>query len=228
MLAYTHHQSSQGIEVIPSIPAIGSVIWLHGLGADGHDFLPIVSELHLPERLPLRFVFPHAPLRPVTINNGYVMRAWFDIYSMKIEQRIDEKGIQESVQHLEKLIENEEKNGISSENILLAGFSQGSVIAMITGLCFSKPLAGILALSGFLPDSQEIFDKTSPANRSIPIFVGHGTEDTIVPFALGQITINALAKRGYPVSPHSYPMPHSVCAEEVKDISAWMKEVYQA
>ncbi len=214
------------IETTPKINVIGSVIWLHGLGADGNDFKPIVPELNLPANLPLRFIFPHAPLQPVTINNGYVMRAWYDIVSLKIDEHADQKGIQNSVRQLERLIENEEKRGIPAEKIVLAGFSQGAVIALATGLCFTRKLAGILALSGYLPHAEQVIAKASPANQATPIFIGHGTEDTIVPFFLGHTTYETLKKHAYQVSWHSYPMPHSVCASEIKDISDWLQAVF--
>lgn len=226
MHTYEKSVSNNSIVVAPSTQATGSVIWLHGLGADGNDFVPLVSELNLSNNLPLRFVFPHAPLRPVTINNGYVMRAWFDIYSMKLDQRIDEEGIANSIELVHQLIENEQKCGILSENIILAGFSQGAVMALRTGLHYPKPLAGILALSGFLP-AEQMAAESNKANRATPIFIAHGSQDRVVPFILGEDTANALKTLHYPVTWKSYPIPHSVCAEEVSDIAKWLKEVYK-
>lgn len=224
MLAYTKQSSTDAIIVNPAKPAIGSVIWLHGLGADGNDFLSIVPELQLPDTMPLRFIFPHAPMRPVTINNGYVMRAWFDIYSMKLD-RLDKEGVNESIKLLQHYIEQEEQAGIPTDKIVLAGFSQGSVIALCTGLQYPKKLAGIMALSGMLPEAEQVLENASQANRSIPIFIAHGTEDTMVPFALGEITQTVLTQHDYPVSWHHYAMPHSVCSDEINDIAAWLKKL---
>lgn len=226
MLGYTKQSSEKGIIVDPAEPPIGSVIWLHGLGADGNDFLSIIPELQLPKTLPLRFVFPHAPMRPVTINFGYVMRAWFDLASPQFDQRIDEEGIRSSIQLVNKFIDQEEKSGIPSEKIILAGFSQGAVIALCTGLCFPKKLGGIIGLSGALPLAERVISEASEENRDIPIFIGHGTEDPIVPFELGESTQAALKQEGYPVTWHHYPMPHSVCPDEINDIATWVKKIY--
>lgn len=215
------------IEINPTQKEIGSVIWLHGLGADGNDFVPIVQELNLPSDLPLRFVFPHAPLRPVTINNGYVMRAWFDIYSMSLTQKIDDAGIADSVKHLEKLIDHELQRGVPSNKIVLAGFSQGAVIALSTGLRYPKPLAGMLALSGFLPNADKILAEATAENFTTPILVAHGTEDPIAPVALGQYVYDTLQKSKYRVSFHRYAMPHSVCGEEIGDIAEWLHTVFK-
>jgi len=208
--------------MVPSVSPIGSVIWLHGLGADGHDFTSLVPQLNLPPHLPLRFIFPHAPLKPVTINNGYVMRAWFDIYSMQIDQRIDLAGIADSVKFVEQLIENEQSKGIASEKIIVAGFSQGAVIALTAGLQYSKKLAGVIALSGYLPNAAQVLSNKSQANQDLPVFLAHGSEDTVVPFMLGKITEAALKENGIPVDWHSYAMPHTVCHEEIRDITAWL------
>lgn len=226
MMTYSENSTNSSVEMIPNATPVGSVIWLHGLGADGHDFTSLVQQLNLPAHLPLRFIFPHAPLKPVTINNGYVMRAWFDIYSTQMEQRIDVAGIADSVKFVEQLIENEQSKGISSEKIMIGGFSQGSVIAMTTGLQYPKKLAGVIALSGYLPHAAQVLSNKSLANQAIPIFLAHGTEDTVVPFMLGKITEAALEKDGIPVDWHSYPMPHTVCADEIRDINAWLGSVY--
>lgn len=214
------------IEINPDQPAIGSVIWLHGLGADGSDFVPIVPELKLPSSLPLRFIFPHAPMRPVTINNGYVMRAWFDIYSLNNLQQIDHDGITESITTLNKLIDQEVKRGIPEDKIVLAGFSQGAAIALATGLLYQKSLAGILALSGYLPQPEKILTESNVANDSTPIFLAHGTEDLIVPFALGEHLYDVLLKNEYLVKWHSYAMAHAVCGEEIGDIAEWLREIF--
>lgn len=225
MVTYTQTLNSSSIEITPNVPAMGSVIWLHGLGADGHDFASIVPQLHLPAHLPLRFVFPHAPLRPVTINNGYIMRAWFDIYSMQIDQRIDQAGMADSVNLLSQLIRNEHDKGMPAEKIILGGFSQGAVIALTAGLSYPQKLAGVIALSGYLPNATQVLMNKSQANQTIPVFLAHGVEDTVVPFALGQATAAVLEKHGILVAWHSYRMPHSVCATEVNDIAEWLRSV---
>jgi phospholipase/carboxylesterase len=224
MMTYQKTNNISSIELKPSLPAIGSVIWLHGLGADGHDFEPIVPELNLPASLPLRFIFPHAPIRPVTINNGFAMRAWFDIYSMNINQRIDEEGITESVNMVRNLIEHEKSLGIPTKNIVLAGFSQGSVIALSTGLSYPEPLAGVIALSGFLPNAEQIIANVREYNKSLPIFIAHGNQDLVVPCMLGQITADVLKRAGYPVTWKEYAMAHSLCGNEVQDIARWLTD----
>lgn len=218
----------QCIEINPSKTAVGSVIWLHGLGADGSDFVPLVPELKLPASLPIRFIFPNAPMLPVTVNNGYVMPAWFDIYGMGMDQKIDQAGILKSADYLESLIKKEEERGIPANKIVLAGFSQGAVIAMTAGLRYPKHLGGVLALSGYLPLTDKILAESSPANRTTPFFIAHGTSDTVVPYFLGQHTYNVLQKNNYPASFHSYPMAHSVCGEEIVDISEWLKKIFNA
>ncbi len=213
------------IEIETSSPAKRSIIWLHGLGADGNDFAPITTELNLPTNSGLRFIFPHAPIMPVTINNGYEMRAWFDIYGFSFDSRIDTDGIAQSVRHVERLIKREVDRGIDNRNIILAGFSQGAAIALTTGLSHATPLCGVIALSGFLPLAGEVLSTASSANRQLPIFLAHGTEDPIVPYALGKATQAALTQAGYNIDWHSYPMPHSVCAEEIHDIGTWLKDI---
>jgi phospholipase/carboxylesterase len=210
------------IELNPSTPPVGTVIWMHGLGADGNDFVPIVDELHLPKNLPLRFIFPNAPERPVTLNNGYIMRAWFDIESLNTSARIDHEGISDSIEDIQHFIEKEHERGIPYENIILAGFSQGAVMAMLTGLQFSKKLGGIIALSGYLPSNEKI--QFQAANQSTAIFLAHGSQDPVVPFLLGEMTKKLLVERHYSVDWHAYNMPHSVCLEEIKDISEWLQK----
>jgi len=216
------------IEIQPSQPPIGSVIWLHGLGADGHDFANLLPELQLPDHLALRFIFPHAPIRPITINNGHSLRAWYDIVSYELDQRADKTGLFTSISQVNALIEKEEALGIPTEKILLAGFSQGAVVALTTGLQYPKRLAGILALSGYFPHAQEILAKASTANQSIPIFIAHGTEDPIVRFTLGQSMYALLQEHHYSVTWHSYRMPHSVCDKEVRDISNWLQQIFSS
>lgn len=210
------------IEINPSEPPIGSVVWLHGLGADGSDFVPIIPELNL-SQTPLRFIFPSAPLRPVSMNNGYVMPAWFDIRSITSDQQIDYPGIEETLEQMQKIIHQENERGIPTDKIIFAGFSQGSVIALLTGLRSQHPLAGIMALSGFLPASDRVLIHANPANKQIPILIAHGTEDIVVPFALGKQTALLLKQHGYNIKFFSYRMGHTVCAEEVADIGQWLK-----
>lgn len=213
------------IEINPKTTATHSIIWLHGLGADGSDFVPIVPALQLPDHLGIRFVFPHAPVMPVTVNNGYEMRAWYDIYGTNIDHRIDKEGMAKSVGLVEQLIEKEAANGISTNHIILAGFSQGAVIALLAGLRYAKPLAGILALSGYLPFADEVLQPANRVNRQIPIFIGHGSQDPIVPFWLGEAAHLTLQQADYPIEWHSYPIQHSVSEEEVRDISKWIQRI---
>ena len=198
-----------------------TVIWLHGLGANGHDFEPVVPELNLPPDAGVRFVFPHAPTRPVTINGGMVMRAWYDIVSLEIASEIDQTGIDSSIQQVEELINKEIDNGRPSDRILLAGFSQGGAIALQTGLFFDKPLLGILALSTYLP-IPERFDDGDGIQETVPIFMGHGTHDPVVPMQLGRQSYEFLHGRGHPIQWHTYPMEHSVNMDEIRDIGVWM------
>jgi phospholipase/carboxylesterase len=200
----------------------GTVIWMHGLGADGWDFVPIVRELDLPEDLALRFVFPHAPVRPVTINNGYEMRAWYDIAMADIGRLPDEAGIRQSQAQVEALLAREKSRGIPARDIVLAGFSQGGAIALHTGLRHTETLAGILALSTYLPLAETLDRESADANDRVPVFMAHGTQDPIVPLALAESSRDILASRGLVPEWHAYPMPHSVCAEEVGAISQWL------
>lgn len=199
-----------------------AVIWLHGLGADGNDFVPVVKELKLPP-LGIRFVFPHAPMRPVTINGGFVMRAWYDILYQELAFKEDERALRESQKLVEALIARENARGIPSSRIVLTGFSQGGVMTLQTGLRQSKPLAALMALSAYLPMAQMIEVERNAASNSVPIFMGHGIADNIVPLALAKMSRDTLIKLGYEVEWHQYQMPHSVCPEELADISAWLK-----
>lgn len=213
------------IEVEENPPVNKSIIWLHGLGADGSDFVPLIPELQLPPSLGIRFIFPHAPVMPVTINNSYEMRAWFDIYALDINSKIDTQGINRSVTSIEQLISAEINRGIDTRHIIIAGFSQGATVALMTALQYEKPLGGVIALSGYLPMADTLFKNATDANRQLPIFLAHGTEDPIVPYALGKATYAALKQANYPISWHSYPMPHSVCGEEILAISQWIQKV---
>jgi len=201
-----------------------TVIWLHGLGADGNDFVPVVKELKLPP-LGIRFVFPHAPMRPVTINGGFVMRAWYDIAYQELAFKEDERGLRESQKLIEELIVRENTRGIPSGRIVLAGFSQGGVITLQAGLRQRKRLAGVMALSDHLPMSPMVEVERDAASNTVPIFMGHGITDNIVPLALGKMSRDTLIKLGYEVDWHQYTMPHSVCAEELADIGVWLKRV---
>lgn len=201
-----------------------SVIWLHGLGADGNDFVPVVKEMKLPP-LGIRFVFPHAPLRPVTINGGFVMRAWYDIAYQELAFKEDERGLRDSQKLIEDLIARENARGIPSGRIVLAGFSQGGVMTLQVGLRQPKRLAGLMALSAYVPMSRVVEVERNAANNTLAIFMGHGISDNVVPLALGKMSRDSLIKLGYEVEWHQYTMPHSVCAEELADIGAWLKRV---
>ncbi|TKB08146.1 alpha/beta hydrolase [Desulforhopalus sp. IMCC35007] len=200
-----------------------SVIWLHGLGADGNDFAPIVPELAIPEDLPIRFIFPHAPSIPVTVNGGFVMPAWYDILEMEIDRKVDTKGLLESVESIKGFIDQELARGIESQRIVIAGFSQGGAVAYHLALSYDKPLAGLLAMSTYFATADSTV--YSPANSTIPIEIHHGKYDPVVPEALAQKAITDLRKKGYSPKYKSYPMEHSVCPEQIADISKWLQSV---
>ena len=212
----------EAIEIQTGGKPVASIIWLHGLGADGHDFEPIVPELQLAK--PLRFVFPHAPVRPVTINQGMRMRAWYDILQFGGGPE-DEAGIRASQRLVEELIAKEKKKGLPAEKIVMAGFSQGGAIALQTALRHSERLAGVLALSTYLPLAASLPGERSPANQDIPIFMAHGRDDDIIPLRRAEESRKLLEAAGYPVEWHEYPMPHSVCAEEIADIAAFLARI---
>ena len=201
------------------------VIWLHGLGADGNDFVPIVEEMSLPASLSVRFVFPHAPVRPVTLNNGMAMRAWYDIYAADIARRAALNGVRESQAQIEALIARETARGIASRRIVIAGFSQGGVIALHTGLRHAWRLAGIVALSTYLVLPDKLAEEGSAANRDLPIFMAHGTMDPVVRPEWGESGRRALEAAGYPLEWHTYGMPHSVVWEEIEAIAAFLRRV---
>jgi phospholipase/carboxylesterase len=202
-----------------------SVIWMHGLGADGYDFVPVVPELGLDSAAGVRFVFPNAPAIPVSCNGGYVMPAWYDIISLDTNHRqVDEQGILLSRQQIRQLIAREVDLGIPSEKIFLAGFSQGGVIAYVTGVTHPAPLAGIIALSTYLPVTELVTREATAANRAIPIFAAHGTEDGVVSPELGRRARDFLAGHGYTSQWQEYAMPHSVCIDEILDIGTWLKQ----
>ena len=211
------------ITVEPKAPPKFSVIWLHGLGADAHDFEPAVPYLNIPQRCPVRFVFPNAPKKSVTINMGMRMRAWYDIISPTIGTGPeDQRGIEESCNHVTELIQHELKNGMSSEQIVLAGFSQGGAIALYTGVRHPDPLAGILALSTYLPVANLTKTERHEANRKIPILYLHGTLDPVIPFGVAEWSRQQLTNLGYNIESKNYQIPHSVSAEELQDVGDWL------
>ncbi|MGD8559687.1 MAG: alpha/beta hydrolase [Gammaproteobacteria bacterium] len=201
------------------------VIWMHGLGADGHDFAPIVPQLNLPQTPGIRFIFPHAPEQPVTINGGYVMRAWYDIIAPDLRARQDRDGIVQSAQYIEELIAWQQQQGIAEQNIILAGFSQGAAMALHVGLRSGKAFGGIMALSGYLPLADELPVEPATANNKPPIFMAHGSYDPIVPLAAGTQSRQQLDALGYAVEWNQYPMEHAVCVEEIADIGRWLRQV---
>ncbi|HET9471333.1 MAG TPA: dienelactone hydrolase family protein [Usitatibacter sp.] len=214
------------MEVATGPEPAGTVIWLHGLGADGWDFVPLVRELPVPPSLQLRFIFPHAPERPVTINNGFVMRAWYDIAVNDIARLPDERGIRESQAAVERLIARERDRGIESARIVLAGFSQGGAIALQAGLRHANRLGGIAALSTYLALQDSLAAEAAAANRSTPIFMAHGTDDPIVPLSLAESSRAALRAQGYEVEWHTWPMPHAVCGEEIQALAEFLARIY--
>ncbi len=213
------------VEINPRAKASFSVIWLHGLGADGHDFEPVVPELRLPENIPVRFVFPHAPERRVTVNGGMVMRAWYDIVETNLSRNPDIEGIRESAKLLENLVQREIDSGMASDKILLAGFSQGGAVVLHMALRYAKPLAGALALSTYSPTIDSLKDERAEANKSIPIMMAHGKFDPVIPIQLGLEARRSLNQLEYPVLWHDYPMEHQVCMEEIEAIGAWMSDI---
>jgi len=215
----------EAIEIETTASPTASIVWMHGLGADGHDFVDIVPELSLPARPGVRFVFPHAPMRPVTINGGYVMRAWYDIRDDGGVRREDPAGVRASQKSIEALIEREKARGVPSRAIVLAGFSQGGAMALHTSLRQGERLAGVMALSCSLPLADALAAEAAPANRDVPIFMAHGTHDPMIPMARAARAREILTGLGYRLEWHEYPMPHSVCLEEIRDISAWLTTV---
>jgi len=202
-----------------------SIIWLHGLGADGNDFVPIVEQMRLPSSLRLRFVFPHAPVRPVTINNGFPMRAWYDIYAADLANRADVLGVMQSQAAVEALIARERERGVAANRTVVAGFSQGGAIALFAGLRHQERLAGIVALSTYLPLPDRLVAESAPANRDLPIFMAHGTMDPVVRPEWGESTRRLLEAAGYAVEWHTYPMPHAVVWEEVLALRAFLERI---
>ena len=218
-------QELETVELEAGANPRAAVIWLHGLGADGHDFEPIVPMLDLGPGRPVRYVFPNAPARPVTINGGMVMRAWDDILSIDREEREDEAGIAASAAAIERLIRREVSRGIDSRRIVLAGFSQGGAIALFTGLRHAAPLAGILALSTYLPLADLVAEEAAPANAGLPIFMAHGNADDVVPINFARNSRKKLFRMGYDVRWTEYAMPHAVIPEEIEDIRTFLMQV---
>ena len=199
-----------------------SIVWLHGLGADGHDFAPIVPELLRRDWPALRFVFPHAPVRPVTINNGVPMRAWYDIVDIDLANRADETGVAESVAQVEALVAREVERGVPRSRVVLAGFSQGGAVTLATGLRSAEPLGGLVALSTYVPSAHKARDALDAGAARQPVFMAHGSQDPVVPFRAGEQSAALLRELGFEVDWHAYPMPHSVCAEEIRDLGDWL------
>jgi phospholipase/carboxylesterase len=213
------------IEIETGSAPSATVVWLHGLGADGNDFVPVVKELRLPSQFRVRFVFPHAPMMPVTINNGYVMRAWYDVTSDGLDRRPDARGIVASQTAIEALLAREKARGIASDRIVLAGFSQGGAITLQAGLRHGESLAGLMVLSSYLPLPETLAAEAAPANAQTPIFMAHGTDDPVINIELARRSRALLAEQGYRMEWHEYPMPHSVCLEEIGEISRWLQQV---
>jgi len=222
------HTMLDTIEIETAPNPTASVIVLHGLGADGNDFVPIANEFDLGAVGPVRFVFPHGPTRPVTINGGYEMRAWYDVFGRELESsapREDETGLRASQAMVEALIATQRKRGIAARRIVLAGFSQGCAMALMTGLRHGERLAGLLGMSGYLPLADKLAAERSPANADVPIFQAHGTQDPVIPIHRASASRDALQALGYDVEWHSYPMPHSVCPQEIVDMNRWLVRV---
>ncbi|HEY0684371.1 MAG TPA: alpha/beta fold hydrolase [Steroidobacter sp.] len=222
-MPYSTSESADAVVLTPPTSPTAAVIWLHGLGADGFDFVPIVEELRLPASLPVKFVFPHATPRPVTINNGYVMRAWYDIKGFGPERAEDDAGIRESEGVVKKYIEQQIAQGIPADKIVIAGFSQGGAIAFQAGLRYPQRLAGLMALSTYLPLRSTVAQEASAANRDVPILMCHGAYDPVVQLQMGEASRDVLQSLGYRIEWRTYPMEHSVCMEEVVEISRWLQ-----
>jgi phospholipase/carboxylesterase len=217
--------SLEVIELESAPNPTASIIVLHGLGADGNDFVPVAEQLMLDAVGPVRFVFPHGPMRPVTINGGHVMRSWYDILHFDLVQREDEAGLRESQALVDALIEREKAHGVPASRIVLAGFSQGCAMTLMTGLRHRARLAGLVGLSGYLPLAATTAAERDAANADVPIFMAHGTADNVIPIARATASRDALLALGHEVEWHAYPMPHSVCAPEIADLNRWLLKV---
>ena len=214
------------IELCPAADPTATLIVLHGLGADGTDFIPMCDALDLKRVGPVRFIMPRAPERPVTLNGGHVMRAWYDILGADLQRREDEAGLRASVRQVHALLDRERARGVPAHRIVLAGFSQGSAVTLLAGLRYPERLAGLAGLSGYLPLADTTAAERHAANREVPIFLGHGRNDSMVPMARGTASRDALSALGYGVEWHDYPMEHSVCMEEVTDLNRWLLRVW--
>ena len=221
-------ETKASVTIDPPSAAKATVIWLHGLGADGHDFVPVVPELGLPKDHGIRFIFPHAPVRPVTINNGRPMRAWYDILSLSRMDKQDDAGIRASEAIVHGVIRQELSLGIPVNRIVIAGFSQGGAIALHTALRYPQRLAGLLPLSTYLPLNDKLAAEASPANKDIPILMCHGEYDQVLPLVLGESSCDLLRAQGYEVDWRVYPMQHQVCVEEIEAIGEWLQKVLPA
>ena len=214
------------VEVGPGTrPADAAVVLMHGLGADGHDFESLVPELRLPPSASVRWVFPHAPVRPVTINGGWRMRAWYDIVAIDRRAPEDEAGIRASAESIGALVRRERERGVPAERIVLAGFSQGGAMALFTGLRWPERLAGVVALSCYLPLSESLAAEAHPANAAVPVFMAHGTWDNVLPHSIGAHSRDVLRAHGFDVEWHEYPLAHAVCAEEIGHLRDWLRRV---
>ncbi len=213
------------IELQTGVDPSWAVIWLHGLGANGHDFEPVAPQLGFTDDPAVRFIFPHAPVRPITINGGMEMRGWYDIKGMNFNRQEDRPGLEDSMQIVQSLIEQENARGIPAERIFLAGFSQGGAISLFTGLRFKERLAGIIALSTYLPDAESSASERHAANQNIPIFMAHGSRDPVIPIALAEHSRELLRQMGYAVQWKSYPMEHSVNADEIQHIAQFLQDI---
>jgi phospholipase/carboxylesterase len=225
-MKYTQHESDLDVLLTPDATPVGTVIVLHGLGADGWDFVPVVNELRLPASLPLRFLFPHASVRPVTVNNGYEMRAWYDIRDFTITGREDLEGITEASDRVNAYVAREREVGVPPERVVLAGFSQGGAVALHAGLRSRERLGGIVALSTYLPFKARLAAEISQTNREVPILMCHGEQDGVVSVELGQLSRDVLKEHGYEVEWHAYPMGHEVCMPEIRRVSEWLQALY--
>lgn len=214
------------VEINPVTSAKATIIWLHGLGADGHDFESIVPQLQLADDLAIRFVFPHAPMRPVTLNGGMKMRAWYDVIALSKGGREDEPGIKQSAQLIQAFIARENQRGIATDKIILAGFSQGGAMALYCGLLYPEKLAGIIGLSAYVPLANDVRQNRHTANQQTPLFLAGGVYDPIVQHAWTREATEQLQQLNYPISWHTYPMEHSVCLEEIRDIGQWVEGLF--
>jgi phospholipase/carboxylesterase len=223
-MKYTRHETERDVVLSPATAPSASVLVLHGLGADGWDFVPIVQELHLPDSLPVRFVFPHAPVRPITVNNGYEMRGWYDIRDFSITGREDVEGMTESADRISGYVRREGELGVPPERVVLAGFSQGGAVALHTGLRYPERLGGIVALSTYLPFRSRVEAEISQTNRDVPILMCHGRHDSVVSYELGETSRDVLRDHGYEVEWHAFPFAHEVSLDEITLVAEWLRK----